>query len=356
MANAIGTGVGIVGTGFGRRVHYPAWSAIQGVEVLGIAGRNSERASGISRDLGLAITEGTLDSLISSSEVEIVVVAVPPVSQPGLINAALEAGKHVFAEKPLALTVDEAEKLVELTKGKDLRHGVDFCFRRTPFGRAVRDAIEGGRIGTPWRAVASWHAGYRAREDLSWNWKCDAAQGGGSLNALGVHIIDLFNWLFGETAQVAGVTQVNISRRRDDEGRERQVTAEDALNITLVFSTNVTACISVDTTAIGGEGLNMDIYGSKGALHFRDTSPDDFFSGYTLDLTDLDGGAKRLVDYRTPPGEGRQAAVHEMARAFVDAVHGGGRFSPDFADGLKIASVCQKIRSDCASLQMVSTR
>jgi predicted dehydrogenase len=75
-------GVGIVGAGFGLKVHFPAWSALPGVKVLGIAGRNSEGASRISKDLRLPIIEGPPEESISSPEVGLLVVSVQPASQP----------------------------------------------------------------------------------------------------------------------------------------------------------------------------------------------------------------------------------------------------------------------------------
>ena len=101
--NAGRIGVGILGAGFGVTTHYPAWSSVAGVRVMGFASRDAGHASRVSRQFGLPITKGTLEALLTSPDVGIVVVAVPPAVQPGLVEAALESGKHVFAEKPDSL-------------------------------------------------------------------------------------------------------------------------------------------------------------------------------------------------------------------------------------------------------------
>jgi len=335
--------VGILGTGFGVTGHYPAWSAIDDVRIMGFAGRDEERASRISREFSLPITKGTLDSLLASSDIKIVVVAVPPAAQPALIEAALESGKHVFAEKPLTLSAETALRLIKLAEHKSLYHGVNFCMRQAQASLTLRRALEAGLIGTPWRAVISWHRGYRAKEDLGWNWKCDARQGGGVMNAMGVHILDLLIWMFSDVLYGHAVKHIHIPRRCDDMGREQAVTAEDAISLMLTFANNMAAFVSLDSTAIGGDGVRMDFYGSKGALHVRETSPQDAFAGFNVDVTDVHGRTETLLFHDSAKNEGRIGLVRDMAREFVKSIRENKPYSPSFGDGLKVVSVCQQL-------------
>src|SRR5436309_4042744 len=208
--NARRIGVGILGAGFGVTTHYPAWSSVAGVRVMGFASRDAGHASRVSRQFGLPITKGTLEALLTSPDVGIVVVAVPPAVQPGLVEAALESGKHVFAEKPLALSVETATRLVTLAERQGLCHGVNFCLRQARASLLLKRTIDEGRDGVPWRVVITWHREHRARKDLEWNWKCDADLGGGVTNALGAHVVDLLIWLFSDVSHGCGVRQINI--------------------------------------------------------------------------------------------------------------------------------------------------
>ena len=339
-----GIGVGILGTGFGVTTHYPAWSSIAGVQVMGFASRDAEHASRVSRELGLAITRGTPEALLTSPDVEIIVVAVPPAVQPAFIEAALEAGKHVFAEKPLAPDVQKASRLVGLAERNGLCHGVNFCLRQARASVLLKRVIAEGRIGKPWRVVVIWHRGHRAEKDLEWNWKCDASMGGGVMNALGVHILDLLMWLFSDVLHGCGVRQINIPRRRDPSGRERDVTGEDALSALLSLANKVTAFVSLDTTAIGGNGLRMDFYGDCGSLHVRQTTAEDVLGGFNVDISDRQGKTETLLYAHDLEEAGRVCLVGRMARDFVEAVRERKPFSPSFLDGLKVASACSRLQ------------
>lgn len=339
-----GIGVGILGTGFGVTTHYPAWSSIAGVRVMGFASRDAEHASRVSRQFGLPITKGTLESLFTSADVEIVVVAVPPAVQPTLIEAVLESGKHIFAEKPLALSVEAATRLVTLAESKELCHGVNLCLRRGRASLLLKRALAEGRIGAPWRVVITWHRGHRARKDLEWNWKCDVTLGGGVMNALGVHIVDLLIWLVSDVSHGCGVRQVNIPRRRDSSGRERDVTGEDALSAILSLANNVTAFVSLDSTAIGGNGLSMDFYGDSGSLHVRQITAREVLGGLNVDITDGQGKTETLLDAHDLEEDSRVCLVRRMARDFVQAVRDRKPFSPSFLDGLRVASACSRLQ------------
>lgn len=337
-------GVGILGTGFGVTAHYPAWSSLAGVRVVGFASRDAERASRMSRQFELLITTGTQDAILTSPDVDIIVVAVPPAVQPTLIEAALESGKHVFAEKPLAPSVEEGARLVALAERKGLCHGVNFCLRRAPASALLKRTIVEGRIGKPWRAVVTWHRGHRAQKDLEWNWKCDAGLGGGVMNALGVHILDLLIWLFAEASGGWGVRQVNIPRRRDPSGREHEVTAEDAVNVMVGFANKVMTFVSLDSTAIGGTGLSADIYGEDGSLHMRQASEHGALAGLSLSLTDKGGKTVALLSGDDREDDDQISLIRAMAHDFVKAVRERRAFSPSFVDGLRVASASARLR------------
>lgn len=345
MTVARGIGVAILGTGFGVSTHYPAWSTLDGVRVMGFASRDAAHASRASRERGLPITKGTPEALLNSSDVDIVVVAVPPAVQPALIEAALESGKHVFAEKPLTPSVEECSRLVTLAERKGLCHGIDFCLRRARASALVKRAIAEGRIGAPWRVVVTWHRGHRAEKDLEWNWKCDAALGGGVMNALGVHILDLLIWLFDDVSRGCGVKQINVPQRRDKSGRERDVSAEDAVSIILSCANSVTAFVSLDGTAIGGNGLSLDLYGGDGSLHVRQVVAHDALAGLHVSMTDRRGDTVALHDDDDDPNDhGQVGLVRAMARDFVQAVRERKPFSPSFLDGLRVATAATRLR------------
>src|SRR5215467_1301942 len=112
--------VGIVGIGFGQRVHLPAFRANPRCQVTAISASTQERADKIALEYGIPAAYGDWQSLVNSSDVDVVSVATPPGVQFEVVRASLLAGKPVFCEKPLAPTAKQAQELVQLAEVRQI--------------------------------------------------------------------------------------------------------------------------------------------------------------------------------------------------------------------------------------------
>jgi predicted dehydrogenase len=137
----------------------------------------------------------SVDALLADKSIELVHIATPPHTHAAATIQALEAGKHVLIEKPLATTVEDAKVMIELAKAKDLLLAVNLIMRYNPLTASVKTIIDSGLLGRPLHAIFE---NYASDEDLPpGHWFWDKAQSGGIFIEHGVHFFDLFEWWFG---------------------------------------------------------------------------------------------------------------------------------------------------------------
>lgn len=226
-------GIGIVGTGWADRVQIPALQHA-GLPVAAVAGRRRERAEQVARAHDVPDAYDDWQALLER-DLELIVVSTPPALHADITVAALAAGKHVVCEKPLAMNVAEAERMVRAAEAAPHRLAlVDHELRFTPVRRKARELYQQGAVGRLLTVTARVASSERIDPDQPWNWWSDAAQGGGVLGAIGSHVLDGIRWLTGEEIEVRGATLGRaFPRRRDAEGVEREVTSDDVASLSL---------------------------------------------------------------------------------------------------------------------------
>jgi len=184
--------IGILGTGFGKR-HGEIWSSFPDVEVMGIVGRDEHKTEAVARQLGVA---GYTDPgrLIDDPGVDAIDVCTPTSVHAEYVTAALEQGKHVFCETPVAYTLAEAERMAQAAASSGKLLLVALFGRFVSDYRAIHGYVEAGRLGRP-RAVFA-------------NRRTPPVWGGGwdehFIANLMLHDIDYVTWLLGEPSAVTG--------------------------------------------------------------------------------------------------------------------------------------------------------
>ena len=254
--------IGIIGTGWGARVQVPAFREA-GLEVVAIAGHDAERTRRIAGQLDVKPFDDW-HGLIES-DLDLVTIVTPPSEHLQMATAALDAGKHVLCEKPTALNVDEATRLVAAAqKHPDRLAPIDHELRFLPSFRAARERMNdlGGVRYTEVR-YASPSRGDRTRE---WNWWSDADHGGGIWGAVGSHFVDTLRFLGMEIEAVQATLRTIIAERPFENGT-RPVTSDDFAAVNLRSSGGVIAAITLSTVASGpDEPSTITIHGEEGAM------------------------------------------------------------------------------------------
>jgi predicted dehydrogenase len=185
--------IGAIGAGGFGLFALQQFLQVPGVQLAGIAGTYRDAALAVARRFGVPdLVE--VEALLASPEVDLVYIATPPSLHYPQALAALQAGKHVLVEKPLALTVAQADELVALAQAKGLLCVANLMQRYNPLFESVQKLVESGALG---ECLHGWFENYASDEGLRpGHWFWDRAISGGIFIEHGVHFFDLFEgWL-----------------------------------------------------------------------------------------------------------------------------------------------------------------
>ncbi|MBI4589190.1 MAG: Gfo/Idh/MocA family oxidoreductase [Candidatus Rokubacteria bacterium] len=198
----------------------PAIRQAQDADLVAVYSRDRARAEEFARRHGARVAYDSLDDLLRDSRVDVVYIASPNHLHAPYAEMAATAEKHVLCEKPMALTVEDAVKMVQACRRHGVRLGVAFHLRHHPGHQEARRIVQGGALGTVALATAMWGVGQRGvvfpgprtgREE--W-WDHPEMAGAGAMAAYGVHCVDLLRFLLREEViEVAAVTDAHGSER-----------------------------------------------------------------------------------------------------------------------------------------------
>lgn len=211
--------VGIVGSGFGVAVHLPSYRAHPAFEVVALASPHS--AGRIARELKVPHAfESCAAMLAADIELDVVSVASPPAAHYDDVLAALAIRKHVLCEKPMALSVAQAEGMAAAGRTAGTARGLAHEFRFIPQRQALKELATNGHLGALRNIeIAEMHDFLRAEATRKNNWWFSRKSGGGITGAWLSHIIDLSNWLaHREPLRICGLERTANPRRRDESG------------------------------------------------------------------------------------------------------------------------------------------
>lgn len=341
--------LGIIGLGFGARVQLPVFLSIPGLQVVGIADSGSGRAKRVAASAGegVRVWNGWKEA-VEASDVDAISVVTPPWAQADIVCAALAAGKHVLCEKPFGASGQEAARMWEIARNRDGVNAVDFEFRMEPGIAELQRRVKSGDVGEVGRIGVRWLTGGGLDPSVRWSWRHDAHLGGGVLNAFGSHVIDYIEWICGSwISRISARSEILIGERRDAEGRERRVTAEDSCELMCDLASGALAHVVVSNCSSAEAAHQIEIYGEVGRLVYIHEAP------FTPDRAKLwiqtDTTGVRPVTLETLPGpagpDTRIRPFREIAARFVEAAWGSEVPDlPDFACGLRVQRVLDAAR------------
>ena len=363
MTTASAPGVAVIGYAFMGKAHSHAWRNVAalrpgapGVRQQVLVGRDADAVAAAAGQFGWAESATDWRAVIERDDIDIVDVCVPGHLHAEVAIAALEAGKHVIAEKPLANSIAEAEKMVAVAAAARLRgvHSmVGFNYRRVPALALARRHIADGRVGDVRQVRISYLQDWLADETAPMTWRLrQETAGSGALGDLASHAVDQVRFLLGqEVSSVNARTETFVRRRAGADGPE-DVTVDDAAWSTMRTSGGAVVSLEVSRMASGRKNaLGIEVYGSRGALRF------DLESLNHLDAC-LDGADSFSRVLVTEPGDpyldgwwpaghvlGWDATFTNQAADFLSALAAGEEPTPSFEDGLAVQRVLAAIEA-----------
>ncbi|MGW3964498.1 Gfo/Idh/MocA family protein [Amycolatopsis sp. NPDC005003] len=362
-------GIGMVGHAFMGAVHSHAWRSVHRffdpplvprLAVLG--GRDETRARAAAEKFGWEDVETDWRKLVARDDVGLVDVCTPGDSHAEIAIAALEAGKHVLCEKPLANSVAEAEAMAEAARRareRGVRAMVAFNYRRVPALAHARTLVASGALGEI-RHVRSvylqdWLSDPQA--PMTWRLRKESA-GSGALGDLGAHIVDAAQFVTGEVITgVSALTNTFVKQRPAESGGTDEVTVDDTALFLARLSGGAVATFEATRFALGRKNaMRLEINGSKASLAFDFESMNElqWYEG-----TGTEAGFRRIlvtepqhpyVGVWWPPGHllgYEHTFTHEVAD-LLDAIGAGTDPAPGFDDGLRVQRVLAAVEQSAA--------
>ncbi|MBX3085511.1 MAG: Gfo/Idh/MocA family oxidoreductase [Anaerolineae bacterium] len=196
-------GIGLVGVGAFGRFCLDAFQAMDEVSIAAVADVDKKIVAQAAEKYH-ATGYDSLDALVADPAVEIVALNTPPYLHGSQGLAVLKAGKHLFCEKPLAVTVEEGQQLLDAAAEKQLHLTVDYVMRQNPFWGAAAKLARSGVLGPLRHMDLANHAAGLSLPTTHWFW--DARKSGGIWIEHGVHFFDAFAWVAGTQSEVLATT------------------------------------------------------------------------------------------------------------------------------------------------------
>jgi predicted dehydrogenase len=357
-------GVGMVGYAFMGRAHSQAWRNVSAFfdlparpELVALAGRSYDQASAAARRMGWESVETDWRRLIQRDDVDIIDICTPGDSHAEIAIAALDAGKHVLCEKPLANTIEEAVAMTEAA-GRAYPGGaramVGFNYRRVPAIALARRLVAEGRLGTIRHIRAQYLQDWIVDPEFPLVWRLDKEKAGsGALGDIGAHIIDAAQFVTGDRlAGVSALLETFVKERpmADASAGRGEVTVDDAALFVGRMSSGALASFEATRFATGRKNaLRLEINGSAGSLAFDLESMNELFFYDNAEAPRTAGFRRILVTEPDhpytgawwPPGHtlGYEHTFTHEVKDFVEAIVTGGDPTPSFEDGLQVQRV-----------------
>ena len=361
MAKKDFVGIGIIGSGFARTTQIPGFRACAGARVVAIASGHRENAERVAGEFGIEHVMSDWRELVARDDVTRVSIVTPPHTHMEMTLAALDAGKAVLCEKPMAMNAEEAGRMLRHAQEKGLLALIDHELRFLPGRLKAREMIQSGEIGLVRHAHLLFRSDSRASNDRKWDWWSDAQSGGGALGAIGSHAVDGFRWLLGaEVSYVFGSLSTHVTERADERtGAARRVTTDDEANLILHFEDGdfnraTTATVSLSVVEQGQPEHRLEIFGSEGGLRLEESGE--------LWHAQTGAGIWTRVETRSGPlAEGMRDGGWSrgftiFARAIVEALRAGRNTvegAATFTDGYRTQLVLDAARSSNESGKIV---
>jgi len=366
-------GVGMVGYAFMGAAHSQGWRTAPRFfdlplrpDLAVLCGRDKEKATAAADKLGWRSVETDWRALLTRDDVQLVDVCSPGDTHAEIAIAALEAGRHVLCEKPLANTVDEARAMVAAAAraaSRGVRSMVGYSYRRVPAVALARRLVEQGRIGEIRHVRASYQQDWIVDPQfpLVWRLQKDAA-GSGALGDIGAHIVDMAQYLTGDLLTgVSALTETFVRERPLPSGDGLgSVDVDDAALFLGRFAGGAVASFEASRFATGRKNaLRIELNGSRGSLAFDQERMNELEFYSEEEDPDTRGFRRILVTEPThpyvgawwPPGHGL-GYEHSFTHQAVDLVRDiaeGRDPVPSFADGLRVQLVLDAVEKSAAS-------
>lgn len=341
-------GFGVVGAGMISHFHAKAIAEIANASLIGVYSIVKEQSDDFASQHNCTVYD-TLEEMLSNPEIDIICICTPSGVHLDPTIKSIEAGKHCLVEKPLEVTVERCDRIIEAAHKAGVKIGAIFPSRFYEESQQLKKAIDENRFGNLvlGDAYIKWSRSVEYYKSGLWRgtWKYD---GGGALMNQGIHSVDLLQWYMGPVESVQSVT-ANI--------RHKEIEVEDTVVSTLKFQNGALGTIECSTAVFPGSLKRIEIMGTDGTAileedifikwQFRQQSHEDETIRNAMDRDEVShGGASNPSDISYV---GHKKQIEDM----MHAIETGGKPLIDGEEGRKSVEIIMAIYESARSGQMV---
>lgn len=377
--------VGMVGYKFMGKAHSNAYRALPMFfpdavrpEMKAICGRDPQGLEQARAQFGWESAETDWKQLVARDDIDLIDINAPSDAHMDIALAAAAAGKHLFCEKPLALTLSDAQAMLDAAEKAGVKHMVGFNYRFAPAVQLAKKLVEEGRIGTLYHFRAQFLQDWIVDPDFPLVWRLQKEiAGSGAHGDLGAHLIDMARFLVGEFQEVIGMSETFIKERPlaaamtgltaqgDGNAPRGKVTVDDATLFLSRFANGALGSFEATRFATGHRSTNgFEINGSLGSIRFDFERMNELQVYFSDDAEDVQGFRRVLatdpphayMDAWWPAGHpiGYEHTftheVHELMQAFTE----DRQPVPNFVDGVRCQEVLEAVERSVAERRWVS--
>jgi len=363
-------GVAAIGYAFMGKAHSNAWRNVASFfdvpafEQKVLVGRDATAVAEAAAKYGWSESATDWRAVIERDDIHIIDICAPGWMHAEIAVAALEAGKHVLVEKPLANTLGEAELMTAAAakaRARGVQSMIGFNYRRVPALALAKELISEGRLGTIRHVRAAYLQDWLADAESPMTWRLrKETAGSGALGDIASHAIDQVLYLLGDSViEVSGRLQTFVDQRPGADGPE-DVTVDDAAWVNLSLASGAIASVEASRVATGlKNSLRLEIYGSLGSLTFDLENLNElYFMDTTLPVREQ-GFRRILVNEPEHPYLGawwpqghiigwEHTFTHQI-RDFLTAIAAGESPSPSFEEGLNVQHILAAVEESAAA-------
>jgi predicted dehydrogenase len=353
-------GIGLIGTGFMGRAHAMAFRNVSAtfrlpvqLRLAALADADVTRAEQCADDWGFERVHGDWQPLINDPDVHVVAITTPNHLHYPMAMAALAAGKAVYCEKPLAVSLAQADDMQRAAKAAGVVTRVGYNYQHNPMITLARQMIASGELGEIISFQGEFSEDFMGDPASPWSWRCEAAHAGGALADLGSHLLALARHLLGDIEAVCADAHTVHAQRPVTLGssEQRSIAVDDQTHALLRFANGARGTFSSSWLKHGYKNhLSFEISGTRGTLAFDQERLNElrvFRVGQEGFQRILAGPA--LPGYAAfSPAPGHQLGYNELktleVHALIQAVCGAQSEGPDFQEAWQVERLAAAIR------------
>ena len=333
----------IIGTGFMGRAHCEALRRLGVVDVAAIAGSSLAKAEEFAAAFGVDRAEADYRAILADPAIDAVHICTPNARHFTMASEAIDAGKHVMCEKPLATTSAQAASLTVGAAAKNVRHATCYNLRFYPMVQQMRAMREAGELGEILVAQGTYSQDWLLY-DTDWNWRVEAKHAGPlrAMGDIGSHWCDMVEHVSGEQIGSVCVDLATFHASR----KGHAVDTEDFGAVLFHLGARARGAFTVSQVSAGCKNrLSLEIYGARASVSWNQERPDELWIGHRdgrnevlmKDPALLDPRAALFADVPGGHAEGYGDTFKQLFRRFYQSIADAGAPAdyPQFTDGLR---------------------